>query len=165
VTFTTTGNAVGNYTVAVSNLSGAFTVKKAPVPATFNTGSLTISPSEIKTGETATVQVTVTNSGDLAGTAIAVLKLNNNIIATKDLALAAGESQNATFTTTPNTAGTYTVDINGQSGTLIVKAASSNKPFILRNWWILVIILVVVALITIVAISTIRKRSVTTGKG
>jgi hypothetical protein len=153
VTFTTTGNAVGNYTVAVSNLSGTFTVKKAPVPATFHTGSLTISPSEIKTGETATVQVTVTNNGDLAGTTTAVLKLNNNIIATKDLALAAGESQNATFTTTQNTAGTYTVDINGQLGSLRVKAYSFFK-------WLLIpgILAFAISLISTILVGVMRTK-------
>jgi hypothetical protein len=79
--------------------------------------------------------------------------LNNNIIATKDLALAAGESQNAIFTTTPNTAGTYTVDINGQLGSLRVKAYSFFK-------WLLIpgILAFAISLISTILVGVMRTK-------
>ena len=78
-----------------------------PLPATFETSALSISPSEINTGDTDTIQATVTNSGDVSGTYTAVLKIDGNIESTQDLALTAGEAQNVVFSVSENTAGTY----------------------------------------------------------
>jgi hypothetical protein len=129
-----------------------------PLPATFETSALSISPSEINTGDTATIQATVTNSGDVSGTYTAVLKIDGNIESTKDLALTAGEAQNVVFSVSESTAGTYSVDVDGQTGTLTVKAASSNSSFLARNWWLLVVLIVIVALITYIIMVTTRKK-------
>ena len=129
-----------------------------PLPATFETNALSISPNEINTGDTATIQATVTNSGDVSGTYTAVLKIDGNIASTKDLALTAGEAQNVVFSVSENTAGTYSVDVDGQTGTLTVKAASSSKSFLARDWWLLLVLIIIVALITYIVVSTTRKK-------
>jgi Mn2+/Fe2+ NRAMP family transporter len=129
-----------------------------PLPATFETSALSISPSEINTGDTATIQATVTNSGDVSGTYTAVLKIDGNIESTQDLALTAGEAQNVVFSVSENTAGTYSVDVDGQTGTLTVKAASSSKSFLARDWWLLLVLIIIVALITYIVVSTTRKK-------
>jgi hypothetical protein len=108
--------------------------------------------------------VTITNSGDLPGSATAVLKIDNNIQDTKVLTLNAGESQDATFTISGKSAGSYTIDVNGQSGTLTVKAAPSTRPFILRNWWILVVLVIVVVAITVIVGLTIKNRGISDSK-
>ncbi|HXY74632.1 MAG TPA: CARDB domain-containing protein, partial [Dehalococcoidales bacterium] len=156
VQFTTTGDAVGSYTVDVNGLTGTFAVQKAPVPATFSTSAVSINPATIDTNETATVTATVTNTGELAGSTTVVLKLNGNVLTTKDLSLAGGASQGVTFNVSKDVAGTYTINVNGQSSTLIVK---SKTPFILANWWILVIIVVVVAAIVFIFLSIFKKGS------
>jgi Mn2+/Fe2+ NRAMP family transporter len=119
---------------------------------------LSISPSEINTGDTDTIQATVTNSGDVSGTYTAVLKIDGNIESTQDLALTAGEAQNVVFSVSENTAGTYSVDVDGQTGTLTVKAASSSKSFLARDWWLLLVLIIIVALITYIVVSTTRKK-------
>ena len=129
-----------------------------PLPATFETSALSISPSEINTGDTDTIQAKVTNSGDVSGTYTAVLKIDGNIESTKDLALTAGEAQNVVFSVSENTAGTYSVDVDGQTGTLTVKAASSSKSFLARDWWLLLVLIIIVALITYIVVSTTRKK-------
>jgi hypothetical protein len=108
--------------------------------------------------------VTITNSGDLPGTATAVLKIDNNVQDTKVLTLNAGESQKAVFTISGKSAGNYAVDVNGQSGTLTVKTAPSTKPFILRNWWILVVLVIVVVAITVIVGLTIKNRGTSNSK-
>jgi hypothetical protein len=131
-----------------------------PVPtssASFAVSGLVISPTEINTTEKATVKVTITNKGNLAGTSIAVLKIDNIIIQAKNLVLAAGESQDAVFTVTKDTAGIYKIDVNGQSGTLTIKAAPSKAPFLFKNWWILAVIVIVVALVTVIMVTSRRK--------
>jgi ABC-type uncharacterized transport system permease subunit len=103
--------------------------------------------------------VTVTNKGNLAGTSTAVLKVDNNIVGTKSLLLAAGESQDAVFTVSKDTAGTYSIDVNGQSGTLTVKVPAASTPYLFRNWWILALIIIAVAIVTILLITSRRKSS------
>jgi hypothetical protein len=130
-----------------------------PPAASFVVSGLVITPNEISTTETATVKVTVTNKGNLAGTSTAVLKVDNNIVGTKSLLLAAGESQDAVFTVSKDTAGTYSIDVNGQSGTLTVKVPAASTPYLFRNWWILALIIIAVAIVTILLITSRRKSS------
>jgi preprotein translocase subunit SecG len=87
-----------------------------------------------------------------------VLKIDGNIASTKDLALTAGEAQNVVFSASESTAGTYSVDVDGQTGTLTVKASSSNSSFLTRNWWLLVVLIIIVALITYIIIVTTQKK-------
>ena len=130
-----------------------------PPAASFTVSGLVITPNAITTTETATVKVTVTNKGNLAGTSTAVLKLDNIIVGTKSLLLAAGESQDAVFTVSKDTAGTYSIDVNGQSGTLTVNVPAASIPYLFKNWWILALIIIVVAIGTIVLITSRRKSS------
>ena len=160
---TTTTQPVATTTTPVT------TTTTQPVPTTtqpttapaasFSVSGLVISPNEISTTETATVKVTVTNKGNLAGTSTAVLKIDNNIVGTKSLLLAAGESQDAVFTVSKDTAGTYSIDVNGQSGTLTVKEPAASTPFLFKHWWILAVIILVVAVGTIVMVTSRRKSS------
>jgi len=49
------------------------------------------------------------------------------VVDTASITLAAGTSQEVTFTTSRDTAGSYTADINGQTGTFVVKETG--------HWW------------------------------
>lgn len=99
----------------------AILAKLPPSPATFAITDLTLSPAEAIIGEKVTITALVTNSGDLSGSYDIVLKLNGVTLATEEITLDAGTSQEVTFTTTKNRPGTYTVDINGLTEKLIVK--------------------------------------------
>jgi len=99
----------------------AFTALALPRPAAFSTTDLVISPSRVNTGKTVTISILVTNTGDLTGNYVVILKIDGVDIATEDVTLSGGDSQTVTFTTVKNLAGTYTVEINGLSGTFAVK--------------------------------------------
>lgn len=79
--------------------------------------SVTISPDSVKEGETVTITATVTNTGDAPGSHTLVLKIDNEVEATKEIVdLAADASQTVTFTVTKDVAGDYIVDLNGFPG-------------------------------------------------
>jgi len=56
------------------------------------------------------------------------LKINNAVEATGEITLAGGASLTIPFTIRKDVAGTYTVDINGLSGTFEVKGEPSATP-------------------------------------
>jgi transcriptional regulator with XRE-family HTH domain len=91
-------------------------------PAAFTVSDLTISPEEIDIGEAASIAVTVTNTGDLAGTYSLVLKVNGTDTDSLSVSLAGHQSVAATFALSLDTAGTYTISVDGLSGVLIVRA-------------------------------------------
>ncbi len=125
VIFTTVQHTAGDYTVDIDGKTGTFTVvtetEELPEPAAFTTSSLTVSPTEVYTGESVTISALVTNTGDLEDTLTAILEINGVSVNTQDVTLAGGASQKVTFTTTQDTAGDYTVDVNGMTGTFTVK--------------------------------------------
>jgi len=141
ITFTTIKDTAGTYTVTANGLSDTFTVKAIPKPATFTAGALSISPAEVEIGGSITISTRVTNTGDLTGSYKVTLKIDGAVVATKNVTLTAGASQKVTFTTSTDTAGTYTVTVNGKSGTFTVKAPP--KPI---NWWFVALTIVVVIL-------------------
>ncbi len=109
-------------------------------PATFAASNLSIIPEEVDIGEEVTISILTTNTGNLAGSYEITLKIDNVAVVTRDVTLAGGNSQKATFFTTKDVAGTYTVTIDGLSGTFVVKAAPVTPPPVvpptLINWWL-----------------------------
>jgi hypothetical protein len=100
----------------------AFSVIAHTSPAAFTTSGLTISPTEVKVGESVNISVNIANTGDLSGSYSVILKINNAVVETKQVTLAGYASQKVAFTTSRDTAGSYTVSIDGLSGTFTVKA-------------------------------------------
>lgn len=119
VAFTAVKDVAGSYSVAVNGLTGIFVVK---APAAFTISALAISPAKVNIGEDITISALVTNTGDLTGTYEVTLKIDNVVVATESVTLAGGASEKVTFTTSKDVAGTYAVNLNGLSGTFVVKA-------------------------------------------
>jgi len=93
-------DAAVSYTVDINDLSGTFTVKtKTP----FIISDLTIFPTEVDIGESVTISVLVTNTGDLTDSRRVTLKIDNEVVATKNVTLAGGFSRTVTFTTVAGT--------------------------------------------------------------
>ena len=90
-------------------------------PAAFEIGSLSISPTEVDIGETVNITVLVANTGSEAGNYKVILKINGVVEAGKDVALNPDASKQVSFSTSKNTAGTYSVAVNGLIGSFIVK--------------------------------------------
>jgi len=110
------------------NISGlvshftVFAVFAGNRPAAFTVSDLNITPATINVGGTATVTVTLANTGDLSGSFDAVLRINDNIIETQKVTLAGGASQAVSYTVSPDIAATYSISVDGLSGTLEVSA-------------------------------------------
>ncbi len=89
------------------------------VPAIFNLGALSV-PSTITIGDTATITISINNSGQLAGSYTANLKLDGVLVGTQSVSLTAGASGQASFSITPSAIGTYTLEFANQVATLTV---------------------------------------------
>ena len=156
VTFTTTRDVPGTYIVTVDSLSGTFRVKAPPPPpparpAAFVSSDLSITPAEVAIGETVTISILVTNTGDLEGTYQATLKIDNVVVDTKEVTLAGGDSETVTFTVSKDVAGTYTVTVDSLSGKFNVKA-----PF---NWWLVIgPVIGLIIIIGVIVWLVIRRR-------
>jgi VCBS repeat-containing protein len=99
-----------------------------PEPAAFTVGSLVISPTEVDIGETINVSLLVANTGGMAGSYEVTLKIDGVVEATQYVTVGAGESETVTFTTSRDVAGSYSVDINGLSGSFTVKENPAPPP-------------------------------------
>ena len=140
VSFSITKDTAGEYTVNVGGLLGTFEVRTPQ--AAFSTSDLSVSPAEIQVGENVNISVSVANTGDITGTYGVTLEINNVVVETREVTLASGDSKMIAFTTTEDTVGTYTANIDGLSDSFMVKEAappalspqSSAKPI---NWPIL----------------------------
>jgi hypothetical protein len=122
VTFSLTADTVGEHVVAVGELQKTFTVKEANAPAMFLTNNLDINPAEITIGGSVTINVLVSNTGDLAGSYEVSLLIDDSVVQTKEVALNGGDSQNVSFQVLTDTAGEFKVTIDGLSGSYVVSA-------------------------------------------
>jgi hypothetical protein len=94
-----------------------------PIPkayAEFEVGPLTVTRSGVSVGEMATVFTTVTNTGGIQGTYSAVLTIDGQQAANKDLTIGPGAAQPVTFQINRNAPGSYKLEIAGSSATLNV---------------------------------------------
>lgn len=116
-------------TAEVSHFT-AFTTLIPTRPAAFTIADLVINPDEVKVGETVTISARVTNTGDLTGTYEVTLKINDTAVKTKEVEVAGGDSEKVSFRITGDTIRTYTVDVNGLSGSFVVReqAPSLTSP-------------------------------------
>jgi len=103
-----------------------FTTLAYTRPASFTVTDLSISPAEVSTGETVTISVIVTNTGDLTGTYEVILKVNDSEVEVREVEVIGGESESVSFSVTGATAGTYTIEIEALSGSLVVKAEAAS---------------------------------------
>ena len=129
-----------------------------PAPASFVTSALSIKQSPLAwknifvgvTGKDVTITANVANNGGQEGTYTAVLKLNGKTVATRGVTLAAGQSQQVSFTLPGMNYGQYKVEIAGLSGEFTVSRSI--------NWWLIIGIIAAVGLITWAAIWWRKRR-------
>ncbi len=89
-------------------------------PASFEVSGLKISPTSADIAEKVTISTTVANTGDLAGSYEVALKINGQLVSFKKVSVAGGASEEVTFTTVQGQAGSYSVSIDGLSGTFTI---------------------------------------------
>jgi len=97
-------------------------------PAAFSTADLSITPKSMKPGGTATVSVSVTNTGSLQGTYTVVLKINGATEDSRDVILAGGDTKSVNFTITKSQPGAYAISVDSLSASLEVQASAISSP-------------------------------------
>jgi hypothetical protein len=126
-----------------------------PAPASFECSLLSISPTEVDIGETVNVTILVANTGGQSGSYQVVLRINGMAAADREVALDAGTSEQVSFSTARDTAGTYSVNVNGLTGAFVVKEKLAPvtpveptpvKPII---WWLIGGIIAAVLVVTL----------------
>jgi hypothetical protein len=122
-------------------------------PAEFSLGNLTINHSTVATGESVIISVYVLNTGDVQGSYTARLMINGSVEETKESILAGGASTTVSFTVTKYTAGTYGVEIGGQTGEFTVSA-----PAAMISWLLIGGIIAPVVIVGIVSASLLTRR-------
>ncbi|GAI62926.1 unnamed protein product [marine sediment metagenome] len=86
---------------------------KPPV-AEFKVGNLVITPTEVNPGQVVTISCLVENIGTETGTK--TINLGGDFVAEQSVTLEPGESKSVSFEVTPAVAKTYSVSVNGLSG-------------------------------------------------
>jgi len=96
--------------------------------AVFRISELDISPSEVDIGQMVTISVLVINSGNLEDTYQITLEIDNKVVETQEVTLAGGASSTVTFKISEDVASIYSVNIDGLSGSFVVKPAAISEP-------------------------------------
>lgn len=133
-TWTEQASRVDTLTRTVSALISRFGkyALMAPLPvapsAKFSYSGLSITPAEVKPGQEVTIRIEVTNTGDARGNCPVILKINNNDVEVREVPLDPGGIETVTLGMTQSVPGTYTVDVNGNTGQFIVLEPPSASP-------------------------------------
>jgi len=93
-------------------------------PASFTLSEFSVMPHIVQVGEPVTAGITVTNVGGCEDRYTLVLKVNGVIEDSKEVTLAIGESQEVSFAAIRESAGDYSVDINGHAASFVVKGTN-----------------------------------------
>ena len=130
--------------------------------AAFTVTDLEISPGDLHPGDSATVSVTVANTGGSDGTINVVLKIDGAVNATKDVTLVAGTSGRVEFPVRAAAAGSFGVNVGDLSGTMTVAqaAATPSQPSPV-NWFLVAIgasVIGVVALVGVLVLLLLRRN-------
>ena len=113
VSFLITRDEPGVYEIKVGEMVGTLKVMEPVRPADFRVVSLEISPSTVKAGEEAKVNVDIKNDGDAKGTYPLSLVMDGEVVQTKDITLAGGGTMRMPFTICPDSPGTYNIEVGG----------------------------------------------------
>ena len=95
-------------------------------PANIVYNSITASPTSTETGGEVIITITLENTGGQSGTETIELIINDELIDTETITVAGGATETATFTYTPETAGTYSSEAGTK--TTIFTATAPEEP-------------------------------------
>lgn len=108
--------------VAAGLACGYACSRQEAATAEFELSNLAISPTEVEIGQAVTVTVDVENVGEAAGTKTLTLKIDGVEVETRDVTVGGGKTETVSFTLVRDIEGTYSIEIDGLSGSVTVKA-------------------------------------------
>jgi len=94
---------------------------KLPDVGELTVSDLSIIPSTVETGDPVTISAEVSNDGLLQFSEGITLKVDGTSVETEMVTLMPGETETVTWTVSEATAGTYSVEVNGLTGTFTVE--------------------------------------------
>jgi len=141
----------------------------ASAQAEFQVSNLTLSSQSVKVGETVTITATIINKGDAKDTYNLTLKINDEVIESKEIELAAGKSQTVSFTVTAEKTGDHIVELDGATDFFTVQSSfgAMFPPYL----WIIVgaivgvLILLIIVLVAMPSGKKQPKAAKTKGSG
>ena len=141
----------GTYMITITGTGGGkthsstytLTVTTVVSPAEFEVSNLSISPDQVKPEEPVTVSAKVTNVGGQEGSYEVEFKVRGVLEDTESVTLSSDESTTVQFTTSKSEEGTYTVEVDGLTGSFTVK-----KPAVFP-WSVVVAVIIVLVLVGI----------------
>lgn len=122
--------APGTFTVNATKAGyeeGRAIVEVIEDKAEFEYSNLLIEPASVEEGKPVSIQVNVTNTGNIAGETNVELLVNNESVDNETVSLGAGEGKAVTFSHTEEKAGNYTVEIGDLKGSYEV---TKSTPFL-----------------------------------
>jgi len=158
VTFTTSKDVPGTYSVEIDGIIGSFTVRAVTAePKPFAVlRYLTISPTEASIGQIVTISATVINDSDESFLYEVELKIDSVVEATKELFLDTLAWEEVTFTISKDVAGTYAVAVDSLTSSFTVRAVTAEpEPF---NWALIGGIIAAVVVV-VVLVFFLRRRT------
>jgi hypothetical protein len=100
-----------------------------PARAAFSVSQLTVSPADLPVGQTATISVQVSNSGEESGDYEVSLEVAGNPVENKQISVTGQSVQTVIFNLTQSVPGTYEVVVNGLKGSIrILPLAPVSTP-------------------------------------
>jgi PGF-pre-PGF domain-containing protein len=124
VTFVRTYQTAGAYDLAVSGTTGGVVTVEQSTP--FDVTTADLNQTTITEGESVEISATIENTGDQDGTFTTELTIDEVVVDSQDVAVAAGTTETVTFVRTFDQAGDYAIAVSGTSaGTLTVEDNSS----------------------------------------
>jgi hypothetical protein len=118
--------------------------------AAFSVSNLSVQPAQVQPGEAVTIAVSVANHDGVEGSYNLALSVNGVEQDTKDVTIAAGGSEAVTFSVAKEEVGSYTVAIDGLSGSFDVVAPAA-PPISWTLIWIIIAALVIGVLVFFLA--------------
>ncbi|NLE05265.1 MAG: hypothetical protein GX638_10775, partial [Crenarchaeota archaeon] len=109
VRITATRATIGSYSVKVDGLSGSFTIQKE---STILLNNMFVKPYEVWPNQDTTVTVRTSNPGSETSSLSLRLVLDNEVVETKTITLAAGANQDVTFQVSSEIEGSHSIAVN-----------------------------------------------------
>jgi hypothetical protein len=115
----------GTFTVEVDGLTETLTVVE---PATFELANLVIDPASVREGESISISVDCMNAGGVSGSFDVILEVDGETEDTSTVTLDAGESTTVIFDISATQEGTYSVEVEGLTGSYTVERLQRGIP-------------------------------------
>jgi hypothetical protein len=134
VEFTVIEETVGNYTVELGGLTGSFKIKAAPPTASnIHLSNPVVKPYEGWVNETITITVTADNPSNETDTLTVKFTVDDSLVETRKIELAAGATTTVEFTYNATTEGKHAFKINSISGTFTIVSTGYHTLIVNRS--------------------------------